>query len=84
MNPIEELMVALRLRDSMRLRGNQRTVYRQLLKTTRDTGIVFVDEVVNFTDLTSSQVRSAFAALIKKGLVENVSNRSEINGYIAL
>lgn len=56
--------------DSTNLKGNQRIVFRQMLKASKS--VVFVDDVCNFTDLNPSQVRSAFTGLIKKGLAINL------------
>lgn len=68
--------------DSTVLKGNQRIVYRQLLKSF--SGVVFVQDVCNFTDLSASQVRVAFTALIKKGLVEDRSRVNDFNQYVLL
>jgi hypothetical protein len=62
------------------LQGNQKTAFRQVLKSVND--VVFVHDVCNFTDLTPKQVRTAFYALIKKGLIVNKSNHTlKMNQY---
>lgn len=60
------------------LKGIQAAVFRQILKTHKE--FVFISDVVEFTDLTSEQVRASLRVLKNKGLV--VSFGGEAGSYV--